>query len=56
MVKFKTKITENKKHHQKTINIPSFVFKQDLLEYDENAEYEVDINKINSEKLESKKE
>jgi hypothetical protein len=31
-----------------SISIPSFVFKQDLLEFDENAEYLVDINKIES--------
>ena len=50
MVKFKTKINENKINKQHTISIPSFVFKQDLLEFEESAEYEVEINKIKSDK------
>lgn len=55
MVKFKTKINQNKTNNQHTISIPSFVFKQNWLEFDENAEYSVEIEKIEQEKKDENK-
>ncbi|XEO77697.1 hypothetical protein WKT22_02727 [Candidatus Lokiarchaeum ossiferum] len=46
ITKFKTKINRNKKNNQHTLSIPSFIFKQDLLEFEENALYEVEITKM----------
>lgn len=46
MVKFKSRIIRNKRHNQHSISIPSFVFKQDLLEFEEGVQYEVEITKI----------
>lgn len=46
MIYFTSKISVNKIHGQYMIYIPSFVFKQKFVEFDENAEYDIKINEI----------
>ena len=46
MVKFKSKLINNKSTDLKSINIPKYIFKNNLLEYKKGKEYWVEITEI----------
>lgn len=49
MVKFKTKLFKNKRNKQVSLHVPSWLFKNEMLDFEEDSEYWVDISKIEKE-------
>ena len=47
MVKFRAKILNNKNNNQKSVNIPSYIFKYHHLEYIPGKLYHIEITKDN---------